>query len=333
MVIAPESRLAGLRLLHLLATALLSLGSSYALAQTGYSVNVLEQNWRDEMRQRELPVKLRLPIGRQSTERFPVVLFSHGLGGSREAGSKWGEFWSTHGYIVVHIQHPGSDESIIEPQLSPADIRHALRQAASGQQLHERVSDIKFVLDEIQRRAEFRQADLSRIGMSGHSFGALTTQILAGQNAGARPARHSDPRIKAAIAFSPSVRNRIDAETQFNEVRLPFMSVTGTLDGDWYGRVVAPEERTRPFYAMPGGDKFLVLFHNGDHAIFSGRAGWAERRRQSQAIANDARITRLTQMLTLAFWDAYLRDMASAQEWLATRATSALGPQDRFEQR
>ncbi|MFN7536673.1 MAG: hypothetical protein ACK5QN_03120, partial [Burkholderiales bacterium] len=80
MVTAPESRLAGLRLLHLLATALLSLGSSYALAQTGYSVTVLEQTWRDEMRQRELPVKLRLPIGRQSTERFPVVLFSHGLG-------------------------------------------------------------------------------------------------------------------------------------------------------------------------------------------------------------------------------------------------------------
>jgi predicted dienelactone hydrolase len=235
--------------------------------------------------------------------------------------------------VVVHIQHPGSDESIIDARQSPSQNLHALKRAANAQQLRERLSDIKFVLDELHHRAEFHQADLTRIGMSGHSFGALTTQMLAGQTTGAKPRKNSDSRIKAVIAFSPSVRNRVDAETQFTEVKLPFMSVTGTLDGDNYGRAVAPEERIRPFYAMPSGHKFLLLFHQGDHAVFSGGFSINTHTRLPEAIAEDERITRQTQILTLAFWDAYLRDMASAQQWLTTRAASTLEPQDRFEQR
>jgi predicted dienelactone hydrolase len=312
---------------------LVYLQSSPALAQSSYAVSIVEQNWRDEKRQRALPVKLRLPVARLASERFPIIVFSHGLADGREAGGKWGEFWSMHGYMVVHVEHPGNDEALPDQRHSSAETSKALKQAATGKQLRERLSDIKFVLDEFHRRPEFRQADLTRIGMSGHSFGALTTQILAGQNANVKPPKNSDPRIKAAIAFSPSVRNRVDAETQFTEVKLPFMSVTGTLDKDVYGRGVTPDERIRPFYAMPGGHKFLVLFYNGDHAIFNGSASMAELARLPEAIAEDVRITRLTQMLTLAFWDAYLRDMTTAQQWLETRAASSLGPQDRFEQR
>lgn len=322
-------------LLQVLAgTGLWSVQSTPAWAQTAYTVTVLEQTWRDPARQRDLPVKLRLPTARQSTERFPVIIFSHGLGGSREAGTHWGEFWSAHGYVVVHVQHPGSDESIVEAQQTPAQNQQALRKAASGEQLRQRLADIKFILDELALRTEFRHADLSRIGMSGHSFGALTTQILVGQSIGAASTRLADARIKAAIAFSPSVRNRIDAETQFSEVKLPFMSVTGTMDGDWYGRTVAPEERMRPFYAMPAdGNKFLVIFHKGDHMVFSGHTRGANRLRPAEAVAEEARIIRLTQMLTLAFWDAHLRHMPSAQQWLETSAARALRPEDRFEQR
>jgi predicted dienelactone hydrolase len=317
----------------MLVGCLFSFDDKPALAQTAYAVTVLEQTWRDHARQRELPVKLRLPSPRQSTERLPVILFSHGLGGSRDGGAKWGEFWSTHGYVVVHIQHPGSDENIIDARHSLSQNLHALRRAGNAQQLRDRLSDIKFILDELHHRAEFHQADLTRIGMSGHSFGALTTQMLAGQSKGAKTRKNSDPRIKAVIAFSPSVRNRVDAETQFTDVKLPFMSVTGTLDGDIYGLGIAPEERIRPFYAMPSGHKFLLLFHHGDHAVFSGGSSINTHARLPEAVAEDERITRQTQMLTLAFWDAYLRNMAPAQQWLTTRAASTLEPLDRFEQR
>jgi predicted dienelactone hydrolase len=42
----------------------------------------------------------------------PVVLFSHGLGGSRTGSVFLGEHWAARGYVAVFLQHPGSDDSI-----------------------------------------------------------------------------------------------------------------------------------------------------------------------------------------------------------------------------
>jgi len=49
---------------------------------------VCEASWRDGARNREVPVRIRLPDG---TGPIPVILFSHGLGGSLDAGTDWGE--------------------------------------------------------------------------------------------------------------------------------------------------------------------------------------------------------------------------------------------------
>ena len=43
----------------------------------------------------------------------PVVLFSHGLGGSREGYGYLGSYWAAHGYVAVHLQHIGSDETML----------------------------------------------------------------------------------------------------------------------------------------------------------------------------------------------------------------------------
>ncbi|MFF1343466.1 hypothetical protein ACFVYT_37485 [Streptomyces sp. NPDC058290] len=39
-------------------------------------------------------------------ERFPVVLFSPGLGGVRTQNTAWAEELAAHGYVVVGIDHP-----------------------------------------------------------------------------------------------------------------------------------------------------------------------------------------------------------------------------------
>src|SRR5689334_6039061 len=84
---------------------------------------------KDDARDREIPIRLFLPAKREAA---PVVLFSHGLGGSR-AGSKFlGEHWAGRGYVVVFLQHPGSDESVWRNQ-PQAERAAAMRKAASGQ--------------------------------------------------------------------------------------------------------------------------------------------------------------------------------------------------------
>lgn len=294
--------------------ALAGLGNAEASQGQSAGVVVLDQIWHDEQRSRDIPVKLRIPAPRAGGERSPVILYSHAFGGSREDGERWGEFWAAHGYIVLHLQHPGSDHATV------LQLNNALVISA---QLRERVNDVKFVLDEMVRRNEFRYADLNRIGMAGHALGALTTQTLAGQSFGPKLPRTSDPRIKAAIAFSPTVRNRVDAERQFGKVNIPFMNITGTLDTQTYGVAGEAEERVRPFYAMPPGHKFLLVFWGADHKIFSGR----------HTTADYERVTRLTQTVTLAFWDAYLRNLKGAQTWLENDTRGALDARDRFEKR
>jgi predicted dienelactone hydrolase len=51
----------------------------------------------DSDRNREVPVKIYL---NSSTEPQPVVLFSHGLGGSRNASPYLGNHWAENGYIA-----------------------------------------------------------------------------------------------------------------------------------------------------------------------------------------------------------------------------------------
>ena len=63
----------------------------------------------DSDRNREVPVKIYLT---PSNEPQPVVLFSHGLGGSRNASPYLGNHWAENGYIAVFVQHKGSDSSI-----------------------------------------------------------------------------------------------------------------------------------------------------------------------------------------------------------------------------
>ena len=65
---------------------------------------VEDQIWRDEARQRDVPVRLRWPAqgAPAGQTALPVLLFSHGLGGTRAGGSVWGEAWAQAGFLVVH---------------------------------------------------------------------------------------------------------------------------------------------------------------------------------------------------------------------------------------
>ena len=75
----------------------------------------------------------------------PVVLFSHGLGGSRHGSGYLGEHWSRRGYVAVFLQHPGSDESVWRDV--PTRRLAAMRDAASAENFLLRVQDVPTVLD------------------------------------------------------------------------------------------------------------------------------------------------------------------------------------------
>src|SRR5262245_52892801 len=73
-------------------------------------VGVLRLEWKDAARNRPVPVKVYYPS--ELAQRFPVILFSHGLGGTRETYEYLGRQWASHGYVAVHLQHLGSDDAV-----------------------------------------------------------------------------------------------------------------------------------------------------------------------------------------------------------------------------
>jgi predicted dienelactone hydrolase len=305
-----------------------------------YDVETLKQSWEDAARKRVLPIHVVAPRVTAATVEapFPVIVFSHGLGGSTAAGKRWSEHWASHGYIVVHIQHPGSDESIWK-DAHPGQIEDNATGAMTMTNLGFRTGDVHFVVDEIMRRAKtnemaFKFANVQRIGMSGHSFGAQTTLAIAGQSSGAARGQSGfDKRITAALAFSPNARNKVRMEKQFGDIRMPFFSITGTKDGAVLNDGTKPEDRELPFAFMPAGDKYLLVLDGGDHMVFSGQK--IKRRRQlptrHDEIQNDVKAA------SLAFWNAYLKDDIAAKTWLTAPqgSKSALQAQlatnDRFQ--
>lgn len=299
--------------------------------------HVLDIDWKDSARERTLPLKIRVPDGEA---RVPLVIFSHGLGGSREGGKAWGEHWSANGYLVIHVQHPGSDESLWKGAGVDAPKQRMMR-GATPEQLLGRVDDVRFVIDELARlqsksdaSAWVKRIDLSRIAMTGHSFGARTTMALAGERYPGPIKSVADGRITAFIAFSPTVQGAKKSwPERYGAMNKPFLSVTGTLDGDVMGTGSNPKNRAAVYDAQSAGDKYRAVFEGGDHSVFNGgnvrEAAWLNRVTGEEHASTSAASTKVihgkTSDITLKYLDAYLKGDAVAKSWLTTDATKAFG--------
>jgi predicted dienelactone hydrolase len=265
----------------------------------------------DAARKRDIPIRVYLP---QKTKPAPLILFSHGLGGSRQNSPYLGKHWSARGYVVVFLQHPGSDEAVWK-EAKVAERMAAMREAASGPNFMLRVKDVAAVLDQLEKwsRADDHQLagrlDLQHVGMCGHSFGAVTTQAVSGQTMGRGLISLTDKRIKAAIAFSPSSPRRGDPQQAFSKVSLPWLLMTGTNDVSVIGDQTV-ESRLAVYPALPPGGKYELVLDKGEHSAFSDRAlpGDKEQRNPNHHRAILA--------ISTAFWDAYLREDEAAKKWL-----------------
>lgn len=281
----------------------------------------------DTKRNREIPIRIYLPAS--ASQPHPVVLFSHGLGGSREGSKFLGQHWSKRGYVAVFLQHPGSDESVWKNE-SLLNRRRALAKAANSEQLGLRLGDVPAVLDQLEKwnqSAEHELAgklDLQRVGMSGHSFGAVTTQNISGQS-NLLGRSSADQRIRAAVVMSPGIPAVGSAERAFRSVKIPWMLMTGTHDDSPIGEQT-PESRRQVFPALPAGDKYELVLNEAEHSIFT------DHKLVGEQLARKPEHHRAIEALSTAFWDAYLRDDPAAKAWLQSdQARSILAKEDQWQ--
>jgi predicted dienelactone hydrolase len=255
-------------------TATLSVVVAGRAAPSPEKVTVCEAEWRDPARGgRVVPVRIRLPT---EAAHVPVILFSHGLGGSLDAGTDWVEAWAAAGFATVNLQHAGSDTGVWRGKAHPLE---GLREAMTPEQLRNRANDVHFVLDELAKggavtgpngSCDLGRLDMSRLGMSGHSFGAQTTLAISGARYGGLPLLQ-DKRIAASIAFSPQPAQGQDDHAAFGGITIPFFTVTGTRDVLPMSNAWKPQDRQRPYEAMTGGGKYLLVIDGANHMMLGGQ--------------------------------------------------------------
>ena len=278
---------------------------------TDSTPKIVDLTVHDAARNRDLPVRVYLPT---NAVPVPVILFSHGLGGNREGSKFLGEHWAARSYVAVFLQHPGSDDSIWKDK-PVKDVMADMTRATSLDNFLLRVQDVPVVLSQLEIwNAEKKhplagRMNLKKIGMSGHSFGAVTTQAVSGESFPAGGQRFTDARITAAIAFSPSSPKTGSAATAFGAVKIPWLLMTGTKDVAPIGNA-SVKSRLAVYPNLMGTPKYEVVLHNAEHSVFTDRALPGDKQ------PRNPNHHRVILALSTAFWDAYLRDDAAALTWL-----------------
>ena len=105
----------------------------------------------------------------RTAEKYPLVLLSHGTGGSALQMMWLGYYLAARGYIVAAVNHHGNTAA--EPQ----------RTAQGFLLFWERAKDLTSVLDKLLADPVFgKRIDRSRIGAAGFSLGGYTVISVAG---------------------------------------------------------------------------------------------------------------------------------------------------------
>jgi len=294
---------------------------------TGIAIEQLDTVVFDNTRNREIPVLIYLP---EQTTPSPVLLFSHGLGGSRFGAGFLGEHWADRGYTVAFLQHPGSDESILE-NVALSDILAVMNAAASAENSIARIADVSTVLDQLEiwnldsGHVLYSRLNMELVGMSGHSFGAKTTQAVSGQDVLTVPGANREPRIKASVVLSPSISEFGDNADAFSTATIPWLLMTGTKDVSLIGNT-SVEDRLAVYPLLPAGNKYELVLHEGEHHAFTDRPVSA-----TQIPRNPAHHGEIAAIST-AFWDAWLSGKEAARRWLeGEQIQSVLQPGDSWQ--
>jgi len=141
---------------------------------------------------------------KSAIESYPLVIFSHGLGGMRMQNTIQMEELASRGFIALAMDHPFDANITVFNDGSSADYRSAIVGEVTTEefwnirlpQINTRVADVSFVLDYIQDiqggdDSFWNMIDLERVGIMGHSFGGGTAIVASSR----------DTRLDACIAL------------------------------------------------------------------------------------------------------------------------------------
>jgi len=185
--------------------------------------------------------------------RYPIIIFSHGNGGSRYQNTFWCDYVASHGYIIVSADHTGNaGVTILKDGNVPYQGSERISSAA------DRPKDMSYLLDQMTKwnagaegsDPRFKgRIDLERPCAAGMSFGSMTAVRVA----------DTDSRFKSVIAMS-------GAYPQHTNLKVPTLWMIGTED-----RTIGPigNSVVRGHHEKHEGPSYLLELKNGGHYSFT----------------------------------------------------------------
>jgi predicted dienelactone hydrolase len=216
------------------------------------------------------------PIFPDAESRYPLIVYSHGLGGSPVSDDYLGTIThlASHGYVVMGVFH--GDARITRIRIS--DLSGVVYLATNFDRYVElqamRPLAMKRALDYLLARPGYaNRIDTAKIGGFGASLGGEAMLLSMGahltqsySSLSARPVEQ-DPRIKAAVgyvpyagmSFLPAFGND-QYGAQF--VSKPFLAISGTFD------TTAPIKLAEQAVNRLQGTRYLVALDGVEHGYF-----------------------------------------------------------------
>jgi len=291
-----------------------------------YAASKAVYDWHDDSRDRALPTSIWYPARLDGTvdrshAPYPLILFSHGSGGSRDLYTFITEHLATHGFVAAACDHQGN---VGLDQFVPSEPYMAIK----------RPQDISFALDRILESERGGDPLLSglidpeRIGAAGHSFGGYTTLALAGASLKvdefnqmceepnpstgcgfidfpAQIPELADPRIKAGMALAPGL-NEVWGENMHGagSVTVPVMIIGGTTD------ILVPRQKLEVLYpALPPNPRFYIQIIGGGHTGFTDSGNL-------DGSLGSERMWEIVRNYAVAFFQVYLSGEKGYQKYL-----------------
>lgn len=196
------------------------------------------------------------------TPNQPLVIFSHGYGGTNTQSINLMEILASQGFVVAAPEHVGNSQSA--------------RGDSFDQAAAHRVPDVSLVIDAMTAKnrdagdAFAGRVDSEHVSVVGHSFGGMTAIGSAAGWAGAQP----DQRVVAIVAISAVIDGEMQLDersgpnagftsSQLERIEVPVLLMGGTEDINVpiANNDLAFEQLTR----APSVDKVSIIGANHNH--------------------------------------------------------------------
>jgi len=311
----------------LLITVVLTAGQALASAELAYKsatgphevlIRSLELPFPEL--DKDLPLRVAFP---EDGGPYPVIVFSHGNGSSKDQYSAYADHWASHGYVVIQPTHMDSTSL----GGSMRNMNYAKMMAISDS----RRRDMRFIVDSLaqlehQVSGLMGKTDSERLVAAGHSMGGATALRLTGlvfvDPQDGSETDYRDERFTSLLLVSDPGNNRLMPDAPWKAVAVPTFIATGT--NDYGGMPKKPGQGGKKDVTLP---KDRVVSNSPNHYLFiDGMDHYLGGLicKQNVPGPKDYGALQVIDGVSTAFLDAYMKDDEAALDFLSSKQVSEL---------